>query len=219
MDRTRRTAGRNPVYALLAGAILALLVMPLAIAGAADGPQASTSASAKQQIKKLKNRVTLLEGQVGEASPIGRAGGDLTGSYPNPTIGQNAVSSTEVTADSLTGLDIADSAIGAGELANNSVGTDELAGNVVGNSALKPVISRVSAGAESDNTFVEQTATCGIGEIMLGGGYAWTKDAGIDMVASAPGGAPGVENNSWFVRGRSTANDNGLFAWVTCLAL
>ncbi len=69
MDRTRRTTRRNPLYALLAGAILALLVMPLAFAGAADGPQASTSASTKQQIKKLKSRITLLEGKVGEARP------------------------------------------------------------------------------------------------------------------------------------------------------
>ena len=217
MDRTRRTARRNPVYALLAGAILALLVMPLAFAGAADGPQASTSASTKQQLGKLKNRIALLEGKVGQAKPTGPAGGDLDGNYPNPSIDQNAVGSQEVTNDTLTGADIADNAIGVGELANNSVGQDELAGNVVGNSALKAVVARVSGGASSNNTFVETVATCGAGEIVVGGGYAWTADTAVQMVASAPINA-GVENNSWVARGKSpTANT--LFAWANCLAL
>ena len=206
----------GPLHAVAAAAVTAMLVMPLAIAGAT--PTASPSKVTDAKFKKLKQRIAALETQ-GPSTPSGPAGGDLDGNYPNPQLGGNAVGTDEVAANSLTDLDIADNAIGVGELANNSVGRDELAGNVVGNSALAPVISRVSGGATSNNTFVEQTATCGLGEVMLGGGYAWTKDASIDMVASAPGGAPGAENNSWFVRGRSGTNDNGLFAWVTCLPL
>jgi hypothetical protein len=42
----------------------------------------------------------------------GPAGGDLTGSYPNPLIAPNAVGGGEVTDDSLTGADIDESTLG-----------------------------------------------------------------------------------------------------------
>jgi hypothetical protein len=205
----------KPLHAIVAAAVLAVAVTPLATAGAADSG-ATTSKVTDAKFKKLKKRIAALEAQ-GPSPASGPAGGDLAGQFPNPSIRANAVGTDEVEDDSLTQVDIGDNAVGAGEIVTSSIGTDEFAGNVVGNSALKPVVARVAGGTGSNNTFVESTATCNIGEIAVGGGYAWTADTSIDMVASAPVNA-GVENNSWVARGRS-ATANTLFAWVNCLAL
>jgi hypothetical protein len=46
------------------------------------------------------------------SSPLGPAGGDLTGNYPNPAIKSNAVKSGKVADDSLTGADVAEPTLG-----------------------------------------------------------------------------------------------------------
>jgi hypothetical protein len=102
MRSNKMTNRITPVHALLSAAIMALIVMPLAFAGAS--PTADSSASAKKQIKQLKKRVAALEGR--STAPSGPAGGDLAGTYPNPVIGLNKVTTDK----------IADSAVTAGKL-------------------------------------------------------------------------------------------------------
>jgi hypothetical protein len=92
-----RTRGRiAPIHALFAAAMLGLLVMPLALAGAKPG-DATSSAKPAKQLKSLKRRVAALEARQSPAAlpPNGLAGGDLIGNYPNPQIGPGAIHAAE----------------------------------------------------------------------------------------------------------------------------
>lgn len=100
--RTGRSAPQlTPLHALLAAALLGLVVMPLAFAGAA--PDASKSANLTKQLGKLKQRVAALEGKPAQTAqvpsslpPSGAAGGALTGAYPSPAIAAGAVGPGEL---------------------------------------------------------------------------------------------------------------------------
>lgn len=77
---------------------------------------------------------------------IGPAGGDLSGSFPNPVIAPGAVTSAKIASgavtssklapDSVFGGAIADGAIGAADISSGAVGSSEIAAGAVGESEL-----------------------------------------------------------------------------------
>jgi hypothetical protein len=126
----------TPTRLALAGAaLLALIVVPVAVAGTEGDPQATASSvqtkikKLKKQVKKANRAIAELQQQVGALQgeqggsrpPTGPAGGDLAGTFPNPQIGTNTVGTGELQGDSVTEPKIAADAVGTGELQDDSV--------------------------------------------------------------------------------------------------
>ena len=54
----------SPAFVLLAAALLVFLVVPIALAGTGNGPQATAGANVKKKVKKLTQQANALSEEV-----------------------------------------------------------------------------------------------------------------------------------------------------------
>jgi hypothetical protein len=231
------------LHALVAGALLALIVVPIAFAGADGGFPGKTTSSVKKQVKDLRRRIAGLQQQVedlakqpglkGPAGPqgppgpsTGPAGGGLTGTFPNPLIAANAIGGAQIKDDAISDAEIQASAVGNPELGNDAVtsakiqdfgvGADDLAGNSVGGGQLKAVTAVVGQGSPvSAGTPGDAHVDCPSQGVLLAGGYAWQDDEANSIIASAP--SETNPRRRWVVRGMVATGSNTLYAWASCV--
>jgi hypothetical protein len=185
----RAAAPVGPAGGGLAGSFPNPVVAPGAINGARVADDSLTGAdvleSSLGQVPSAASATT--------ASPSGAAGGDLAGTYPNPTVGPDAISGPEVADNGLTGADVGESTLGPVPTADRLGG--ELPAAFLHSSVYKRE-SAVGPGTRlGDNTNVIGQA-CDPGDVLLSGGPA-NVSATSDMVESFPSPA---STNSWSAR-------------------
>jgi len=212
--KSRRPQARvTPIHALFAAAILALVAMPLAFAGAASGPGATASAVTDAKFKKLKKRVAALEGKLN-----GQAAGDLSGVYPNLQIRPAAVGTNELADNAVNTAKIADNAVTTAKIGPAAVDTTKLANSSVGAAVLKAISFRSSSGGGEDVVPTGDDGLASVGcvgaEEALAAMGTWDGATVPNLFLTAL--LPGAVGAS-VVGGNNTGGDKTLRATVACL--
>jgi hypothetical protein len=133
--------------------------------GAITGTKiAQSGATSGQALKWNGTTWAPAEDETGSSNPTGPAGGDLTGSYPNPIIGDSKVTSVK----------ILDATIATSDLANNSITTDKIGTGAVTGAKI------AQAGATNGQALKWNGTTWAPAADATGGGTGgWTDDGTI----------------------------------------
>ncbi len=113
------------------------------------------------------------------SNPIGPAGGDLTGSYPDPTIGAGKVNSMKILDGTITTNDLGANCVSTGNIADNTILTADLTDNVI-------ATAKIATGAVTGNKIAQAGATTG--QVLKWDGSTWTPGSSQTVI---PGGTTG----------------------------
>jgi hypothetical protein len=171
----------NHSHAWIRNNVVGLVAIFIALSGSAVAAQVASQPGAQQAAKKKKKAKPGPPGPAGPQGPqgpqglqgppglaTGAAGGDLTGSYPNPLIAPNAVGGPEVANASIFSADIAPDTVEGGDVLDNTLTSSDIS---------ETSVSIPTAWAEvtdADGTGAEPVLTDGEGVTAINDGVAST---------------------------------------------
>ena len=187
------------VFSLTVGATA--IVQAASTASGPAGPQATKSAKVNKQIKTLNKRVAALEAKSGVPGPqgpqgpqgpaglsTGPAGGDLAGSYPNPSIAFGAVGTGKLADLAVTNAKLEEHAVTGDKVAH-----DTLTDVNIDESTLSGVSPGGPAGGALAGTYPNPTLSVSGGP--CANGTALTNISNLAALSCGPGVYSDVNSN------------------------